>query len=47
MHTFADPLRRAFTVAPNSLAVVCGDTRLTYAQTFSRCSRLAGARGET
>jgi long-chain acyl-CoA synthetase len=43
MHTFADPLRRAVTVAPNSLAVVCGDTRLTYAQTFARCSRLAGA----
>lgn len=43
MHTFADPLRRAVTVAPNSLAVVCGDARLTYAQTFARCSRLAGA----
>jgi len=43
MHTFADPLRRAFAVAPNELAVVCGDTRLTYAQTFGRCSRLAGA----
>src|SRR5688500_1051647 len=43
MHTFVDPLRRAVTVAPNSLAVVCGDQRLTYAQTFSRCSRLAGA----
>jgi long-chain acyl-CoA synthetase len=43
LHTLADPLRRAFAVAPNQLAVVCGDQRLTYAQTWARCCRLAGA----
>ncbi|MBI5088863.1 MAG: AMP-binding protein, partial [Actinobacteria bacterium] len=43
MHTFADPLRRALTVAPDELAVVSGDDRLTYAQTWARCCRLAGA----
>ena len=43
MHTFADPLRRAVGVDPGALAVVSGDVRLTYAQTWSRCRRLAGA----
>ncbi|MGE0138937.1 MAG: class I adenylate-forming enzyme family protein [Ilumatobacteraceae bacterium] len=43
MHTFADPLRRALTVAPDEIAVVSGDHRLTYAQTWDRCCRLAGA----
>jgi long-chain acyl-CoA synthetase len=42
MHTFADPLRRAFLTARNSPAVVCGDERLTYEQTWARCRRLAG-----
>ncbi|MEY2521775.1 MAG: hypothetical protein QOJ66_340 [Ilumatobacteraceae bacterium] len=43
MHTFVDPLRRAFGVAPNDVAVVCGSDRLTYEQTWHRCRRLAGA----
>jgi long-chain acyl-CoA synthetase len=43
MHTFADPLRRALGVAASDVAVVCGDHRLTYAETWQRCRRLAGA----
>ncbi|MGB8652657.1 MAG: long-chain-fatty-acid--CoA ligase [Mycobacteriales bacterium] len=43
MHTFASPLQRACTVAPDRTAVVCGTTRLTYTQTRDRCERLVGA----
>jgi long-chain acyl-CoA synthetase len=42
MHTFADPLRRAFLTARDDPAVVCGSLRLTYGETWSRCRRLAG-----
>ena len=42
MHTFVDPLRRAVAVAASDVAVVCGDHRLTYADTWVRCRRLAG-----
>src|SRR5499427_7784021 len=43
MHTFVDPLYRAQKLFANHVAVVNGDVRLTYAQTWSRCRRLAGA----
>jgi long-chain acyl-CoA synthetase len=43
MHTFLDPLARGRRVAATRLAVVCGDVRLTYADVYSRCARLAGA----
>ena len=42
MHTMADPLERASSVAPDSVAVVCKDERVTYAETSRRCRRLAG-----
>jgi long-chain acyl-CoA synthetase len=41
MHTFADPLRRALSVAPDGTAVVFEDRRLTYRELWSRCRRLA------
>ncbi len=43
MHTFAQPLSRALSVAAGSSAVVCQDRRRTYAELGSRCCRLAGA----
>ena len=43
MYTFAAPLDRALHIAPDSCAVVSGDTRLSYAQLDQRCRRLAGA----
>jgi long-chain acyl-CoA synthetase len=43
MYTFADPLNHANRVAANRLATVCGETRHTYADLWSRCRRLAGA----
>lgn len=43
VHTFASPLRRAQLTAAHREAVVCGETRLTYAETAARCARLAGA----
>ncbi len=42
MHTFVDPLYRAQKMFPDKIAAVCGETRLTYAETWSRCRRLAG-----
>ena len=42
MHTFVDPMYRAQKMFPDKIATVCGDTRLTYAETWSRCRRLAG-----
>ena len=42
MHTFVDPLYRAQKMFPDKVASVCGETRLTYAETWSRCRRLAG-----
>lgn len=45
MDTFADPLIRARRTAAERPAVVCGEVRLSYAELFSRCSRLAGALG--
>ena len=45
MHTFADPLRRALSVASGRHAVVDGDERITYAGLADRCARLvAGLR---
>jgi long-chain acyl-CoA synthetase len=41
VHTFVDPLYRAQKMFPNKIAAVCGETRLTYADTWSRCRRLA------
>lgn len=43
MHTFVDPLYHAQKMFPRKTASVCGDTRLTYAETWSRCCRLAAA----
>ncbi len=42
MHTFVDPLYRAQKMFPDKVVSVCGETRLTYAETWSRCRRLAG-----
>src|SRR6266568_3845008 len=41
MHTFVDPLYRAHKLFANRVAMVSGDVRLTYAETWSRCRRLA------
>jgi long-chain acyl-CoA synthetase len=43
MYAFAQPLNRALCTAAGSSAVVCQDTRRTYAELGSRCRRLAGA----
>src|SRR5262245_8643234 len=43
MHTFVDPLSRAHRLFANRVAMVSGDLRLAYAETASRCCRLAGA----
>ena len=43
MTTMIGPLARAVQVAPKRVAVRCGETELTYAQTWDRCRRLAGA----
>jgi long-chain acyl-CoA synthetase len=37
------PLARAVQVAPERVAVRCGESDLTYAQTWERCRRLVGA----
>src|SRR3954453_17818688 len=43
MATMISPLRRATQVAADRKAVVCGATRLSYAEMAERCARLAGA----
>ena len=43
MTRMVGPLRRACQIAPDAEAVICGDVRLTYAETWERCRRLAGA----
>jgi long-chain acyl-CoA synthetase len=43
MYTIADPLNHANRVAGKRLATVCGDTRHTYAQLWSRCRQLGAA----
>jgi long-chain acyl-CoA synthetase len=43
MTTMVGPLRRAVQVAAKRVAVTCGDVELTYAETWERCRRLAGA----
>jgi long-chain acyl-CoA synthetase len=43
MTTMIDPLQRAAQVAPQRLALACGSTELTYAETWDRCQRLVGA----
>jgi acyl-CoA synthetase (AMP-forming)/AMP-acid ligase II len=43
MHTFVDPLHRAHTLFANHVSIINGEVRLTYAETWSRCCRLAGA----
>ena len=42
MYTFALPLDRALATAAGSCAVVCQDSRRTYAELGARCRRLAG-----
>ncbi len=43
MNTLADPIKHARRVAADRIATVCGETRHTYAELFSRCARLGGA----
>jgi long-chain acyl-CoA synthetase len=43
MNTVISPLRRARQVAADSVAVRCGQTELTYGETWNRCERLVGA----
>ncbi len=43
MHTFVDPLYRAYKLFANHVSMINGDVRLPYAETWSRCCRLAGA----
>jgi long-chain acyl-CoA synthetase len=43
LYTFAQPLGRAVAIAAGFSAVVCQDSRRTYAELGSRCRRLAGA----
>jgi non-ribosomal peptide synthetase component F len=43
MYTFVEPLYRAQKLFANDVAMVSGGVRLTYAETWSRCRRLAGA----
>ena len=45
MTTIIGPLRRAVTIAPQQVAVRCGQSQLTYGQTWERARRLAGALG--
>jgi long-chain acyl-CoA synthetase len=42
MYTFAQPLTRALSTAPGACAVVCQDSRRTYAELGARCRRLGG-----
>ena len=46
MTTMIGPLRRAVRIAPQQVAVRCGQSQLTYGQTWERARRLAGALGE-
>ena len=43
MYTFSQPLTRALSTAPGACAVVCQDSRRTYAELGARCHKLAGA----
>ena len=43
MTTTIGPLRRALRIAPEGVAVRCGELQLTYAQTCERVARLVGA----
>ena len=43
MHTFVDPLYRAYKLFADHVSMINGEVRLTYAETWSRCCRLAGA----
>jgi long-chain acyl-CoA synthetase len=43
MYTFVDPLFRAQRLFANDVAMISDGVRLTYAETWSRCRRLAGA----
>ncbi len=43
MHTFVDPLYRAQKMFAHEVSMICGNISLTYAETWSRCRRLAGA----
>ena len=46
MHTFVSPLQHAVQVAPESIAVIFEDQRITNRRLWSRCCRLAGAMGK-
>lgn len=42
-HSLGDLLRRSAMRVPDKLAIVCGDTRYTYAEFDALCDRIAGA----
>jgi long-chain acyl-CoA synthetase len=46
MYTIADPLAHANRVASDRIATVCGSTRHSFGQLWSRCRRLATALGD-
>lgn len=41
MHSFQDPLKRGARVAPNKVAVVCGQERITFAELQTRVHKLS------
>ena len=43
MQNFVDPLYRAYKLFAEHASMINGEVRLTYAETWSRCCRLAGA----
>ena len=43
MNTLADPLKHARRVAADRVATVCGETRHSFAELFTRCAQLGGA----
>ena len=43
MHTLADPIVHAARMTPDRLAAVCGEVRLTFADMYARCRKLASA----
>ena len=46
MHTFVSPLQYAVQIAPDSIAVIFEDQKITYRQLWSRCCRLASVIGK-
>jgi non-ribosomal peptide synthetase component E (peptide arylation enzyme) len=40
MHTMIDPLKRALQVAPQGIALIDGDTQISYQSLWQRCAKL-------